>query len=124
MRRWRLATSHETHLKVGFWLLLRYILNLPTTVTVSTPATHAAFNAEGLCTLPTMQRGGSDSCSPWWKRFEQVAQSQGQRGDGCSFRTLERIDCKVEYDPDTKQPNRNCQRILQKFRECPGRCDD
>lgn len=70
-----------------------------------------------------MQRGGSDSCSPWWERFQEVAEKRNEHGDGCSFRTLERIECKVEYDPDTKQPNRKCQRILQKFRECPGRCD-
>lgn len=65
--------------------------------------------------------GSGPPTQPWWTRFERTGEriSPGCSA-GCSIRTLEAIDCRVEYGPDGA-PHRKCQRILRKFRECPGR---
>lgn len=55
---------------------------------------------------------------PWWQRVSSAAADSSFAG--CSFRTVVSTQCSVE--PDEKGvPQRRCERIVRRLRECPGR---
>eukprot|EP00803_Ostreobium_quekettii_P011014 evm.model.scf_946.2 EVM.evm.TU.scf_946.2 scf_946:17573-20344(+) len=55
---------------------------------------------------------------PWWQRPASAAADS--RFAGCGYRTVVSTQCSVQPDEDGN-PQRRCERIVKRLRECPGR---
>lgn len=59
--------------------------------------------------------------TPWWERFTYT--SDVTPSATCSTHTVLRTSCKVEYN-EQGVPIRRCERLLEKFRRCPGKPEE
>ncbi|GMH37051.1 hypothetical protein BSKO_04924 [Bryopsis sp. KO-2023] len=62
----------------------------------------------------------SDFTQPWWKPASLVSAESSCNSAGCRFRTLVSTECRILPD-EHGVPQRKCERIFRKFKECPGR---